>query len=109
LPKKGSKQTPIAMGFLGIESRVRFTCFIADLSVASTLRIPGLLMWSQSANVSDYAIATVFLKFAGPTALADKHALLEKAMDKETLKLLQLMAERRSSLVTHIFKNLASK
>ena len=82
--------------------------FCATVASTLALRIPGLLMWSQSANVSDYAIADGFLKFAGPTALADKHALLEEAMDKETLKLFRLMAERRSSLVTHVFKNLAA-
>jgi hypothetical protein len=65
-------------------------------------------MWTQSANVSGYAITDGFLKFAGPTALADKDAQLEEAMDKETLKLFRLLAERWSSLVTHKFKNLAA-
>jgi hypothetical protein len=82
--------------------------FCAPVASILALRIPGLLMWTQQANVSGYAIANGVLKFAGPTALADKDAQLEEALDKETLKLFRLLAERRSSLVTHQFKNLAA-
>lgn len=82
--------------------------FCAPVASALALGIPGLLMWTQSANVTGYAIADGFLKFAGPTALANKDAQLEQAMDKETLELFRLLAKHRSSLVTHEFKNLAA-
>jgi hypothetical protein len=81
--------------------------------VASTLalRLPhwnSLLVWTQSANVSGYAIADGFLKVAGPTNLADKDAQLEKAMDKETLRLFRSLSTRRASLVTNEFKDLGA-
>jgi hypothetical protein len=82
--------------------------FCAPVASALALGIPGLLMWTQSANVTGYAIADGFLKFAGPTALANKDAQLEQAMDKETLELFRLLAKHRSSLVTHEFMNLAA-
>ena len=81
--------------------------------VASTLALrlsdwDSLLVWTQSANVSGYAIADGFLKVASPTSLADKEAQLKEAMDKETLRLFRLLSTRRTSLVTNVFKNLAA-
>jgi hypothetical protein len=81
--------------------------------VASTLALRlsywnSLLVWTQSPNVSGYAIANGFLKVAGPTTFANKGAQLEEATDKETLRLFRLLSMRRASLVTNEFKNLAA-
>jgi len=79
-------------------------------SVASTLalRNPDLFKWTQSANVSGYAIADGFLTFAGPTTLAGMDARLKDAMDEKTRQLVLLLAQRFSSLATFEFKNLAA-
>jgi hypothetical protein len=80
------------------------------LGLASTLAlgVPKMLRWNQSGNLSGYAIADGFLYFSEPTDLADLYAQLEVRMGKETVKQIRLMAEKRSSLATFEFKNLAS-
>lgn len=82
--------------------------FCLELASSLALRVPRLLRWNQSGNVSGYAIADGFIYFADPTDLADLYAQLEVSMGKETAMLIRLMAEKRSSLTTHKFKNLAS-
>ncbi|KAF8351949.1 hypothetical protein F5887DRAFT_1170315 [Amanita rubescens] len=81
--------------------------------VASTLALrvsdwDSLLVWTQSANVSGYAIADGFLTFAGPTSLAEREAELRKVMDEETFRLFGLLSTRRTSLVTNGFKHMAA-
>jgi hypothetical protein len=78
--------------------------------VASTLALqhPSLLRWSQSSNVSGYAIADGFLNFSHPLDLAARGVQLEKDMDEQTLKLFRRLAERRASHATHQFKNMAA-
>ena len=81
--------------------------------VASTLALrvsdwASLLVWTQSANVSGYAIADGFLTFMGPTSLAETEAELRQAMDEETFRLFQLLVARRASLMTSGFKNVAA-
>jgi hypothetical protein len=58
--------------------------------------------------VSGHAIADGFLYFPKPNGSAERYAQLEVGMDKETVKLIRLMAEEHSSLATYAFKNLAS-
>jgi hypothetical protein len=82
--------------------------FCVPVASILALRIPGMLRWTQSANVSGYAIADGFLKFAGPKTLADMDAQLKEAMNKETLKLFRRLAGRHSPLVTYKIKNLAA-
>jgi hypothetical protein len=80
------------------------------LGLASTLAlgVPKMLRWNQSGIVSGYAITDGFLYFSEPTDLADMYARLEIGMGKETVRQIQLMAEKRSFLATFEFKNLAS-
>lgn len=82
--------------------------FCLGLASSLALGVPSLLRWNQSANVSGYAIADGFLYFAEPNDLAARYAQLEVVMDKETVKQILLMAEKRSSLATYEFKNLAA-
>ena len=80
------------------------------LPVASTLALgfPGLLRWTQSSNVSGYAIADGFLYFPDPKLSAGIYAQLEQKMGKETVKYIRSLAETRSSLCTEEFNNLAA-
>ena len=85
--------------------------FCAPIASTLALRLPDwdtLLMWTQSANVSGYAIADGFLTVAHPTKLAEKEAELRQSMGEETLRLLRLLSTRRASLVTREFKNMAA-
>ena len=82
--------------------------FCLGLASSLALGVPSLLRWNQSANVSGYAIADGFVYFAEPTDLVDLYAQLEIGMGNETVKQIRLMAEKRSSLATYEFKNLAS-
>ncbi|KAF8346672.1 hypothetical protein F5887DRAFT_882970 [Amanita rubescens] len=85
--------------------------FCAPVASTLALRLSDwntLLVWTQSANVSGYAIADGFLKVASPTNLAKKETQLKEAMGEETLRLLQLLSTRRASLVTNEFKDMAA-
>ncbi len=85
--------------------------FCAPVASTLALRVPDwstLLVWTQSANVSGYAIAEGFLKVASPTNLAKKETHLKEAMGEETLRLLQVLSTRRASLVTNEFMNMAA-
>ncbi|KIL61380.1 hypothetical protein M378DRAFT_199549, partial [Amanita muscaria Koide BX008] len=85
--------------------------FCAPVASTLALRLSDwntLLVWTQLANVSGYAIADGFLKVASPTNLAKKETQLKEAMGEETLRLLQVLSTRRASLVTNEFKNLAA-
>src|SRR6266550_1773134 len=85
--------------------------FCAPIASTLALRVPDwstLLVWTQSANVSGYAIAEGFLKVASPTNLAKKETHLKEAMGEETLRLLQVLSTRRASLVTNEFMNMAA-
>jgi hypothetical protein len=79
--------------------------FCLGLASSLALGVPSSAQVEQSANVSGYAIADGFLYFSDPTDLADQYAQLEVGMGKETVKQIRLMAEKRSSLATHEFKN----
>jgi len=70
------------------------------------LSAPNLLRWSQSANVSGYAIADGFLYFANPTYSPDAYRQLEMDMEEETVERIRVLAEARSSLSTEAFENL---
>ena len=80
------------------------------LPVASSLALgfPGLLRWSQSSNVTGYAIADGFLYFPDPNRSAAMYAQLEQNIGEETVKLIQLLGENRSSLAIDKFKKLAA-
>ncbi|KAM6493938.1 hypothetical protein JOM56_010299 [Amanita muscaria] len=85
--------------------------FCAPVASTLALRLSDwntLLVWTQSVNVSGYAIADGFLKVASPTNLAKKETQLKEAMGEETLRHLQVLSTRRASLVTNEFKNLAA-
>ena len=62
-----------------------------------------LLRWSQSGNLSGYAITDGFLYFPDPTDLADVYAQLEVGIGHEAAKCILLLAENRSSLATFEF------
>ncbi len=83
-----------------------------SLRVASILAlgVRRLLRWSQSANVSGYAITDGFLYFPDPTDpdSAVLYAQLEAQLGKETVDLIRSLAKDRSSLATYEFKNLAA-
>ena len=74
------------------------------------LGVSRLLRWSQSSNVSGYAIADGFLYFADPTNTdsAVLYAQLEVKLGKETVDLIRSLGKDRSSLDTYKFKNLAA-
>jgi hypothetical protein len=82
--------------------------FCAPVASTLALGVPGLLMWTQSANVTGYAIADGFLKFAGPKALKKRIEELRKTLDEETFKIFLWLAEHHSSLMTYEIKNLAA-
>jgi hypothetical protein len=84
--------------------------FCAPIASTLALRLSEwatVLMWTQSANVSGYAIADGFLHFAHPIDLANREALL-KEVDEETFGLLQSLSTRYASLVTSEFKNMST-
>ena len=79
------------------------------ISTASflALQVPLLLNWSQSSNVSGYAIAHGFIRFVSPRVSVDKYAELELLMGEEA-KHIRALADKVSSLATFEFKNMAA-
>jgi hypothetical protein len=82
--------------------------FCAPVASTLALGVPGVLMWTQSANVTGYAIADGFLQFADPKSLEKHIGELTEILDEETLKIFSWLAEHSSSLMTYEIKNLAA-
>ena len=81
--------------------------------VASTLALrlsdwDSLLVWTQSVNVSGYAIADGFLKVTDERTLAEKETQLKETMGEEMFRLLQTFSTDIRSLMTSEFKNMAA-
>ena len=83
-----------------------------SLGVASILAlgVDNLLRWTQSPNVSGYAIADGFLYFSNPDKPSSDalYAQLETQLDKETVDIIRSLGRDRSSIATYKFKNLAA-
>ena len=78
--------------------------FCQEAASILALGFPHLVKWTQSGNVSGYAIAEGFLHFDD----VGMNAQLEKIMDQETINIIQLLADKLASLATFEFKNLAA-
>ena len=93
----------------GFYERTTATFSLGVTSILA-LGVDNLLRWTQSANVSGYAIADGFLYFSNsdkPSSDA-MYAQLETQLDKETVDIIRSLGRDRSSIATFEFKNLAA-
>src|SRR5260221_2195479 len=84
------------------------TTAILCIQAASVLAlgVPFLLNWTQSANVTGYAMADGFLHFVDTISSSDIYAELD--LIGEETKHIRTLADRDSSLATFEFKNLVA-